>query len=174
MRPPCLSHEDFEVFATAGFPGVNRVDAGGPKRKLNFGEALAVKFEAEDFAATLTELGEAGVKMADQFALLGFENDVDVVIGDGFFRDVDCAIFATAGRLAGMGDELEAGNLQSQRDEFGDFGDVSVFFMEHEQNLLCDVFGELSPITRCREGENPFTQSGENIHNVRIEEAPWK
>lgn len=97
-----------------------------------------------------------------------------MVIGDGFFCDVDAAVLASAGGLAGMGDEFEAGDLQGQWDKFGDFSHVGVFLMEHEQNLLCDVFGELPPITRCREPENPFTQCCENIHNVRIEEAPWK
>ena len=114
------------------------------------------------------------MELVDQFALLGLENDVDVVIGDRFFCDVDAAVLAPTGRFAGVGDELKAGDLHRQRHEFGDFGNVSVFFVKHEQNLLCDVFGELPPITRCRERENPFTQCGENIHNVRIEEAPWK
>jgi hypothetical protein len=37
-------------------------------------------------------------------------------------------------------------------------GDLWILFMKQPQHLLGDIFGTVSPITRCRESHNPFTQ----------------
>ncbi len=97
------------------------------------------------------------MELADELFLFDFEDEIDVVVGDRGLVDVDGTIFTPAGRLAGLGDELETGDLEGERNELCELGNVAVFLMEHEHDLLGDVFGDLPPITRCREGENPFT-----------------
>ena len=80
------------------------------------------------------------------------KNEVDLMIRDGLLVDIDGTVLAPAGGFAGLGNEFEARDLEGERDQFGEFRYVGVFLMEHEHDLLGDVFGDLPPITRCREG----------------------
>jgi len=106
--------------------------------------------------------------------LFGLEDEIDLGVGDGCFGDVDRAILAAPVYFAGLRCEFEAGDLEGKGDQVAEFSDVVVFLMEHEHNLLGDVFGDLPPITRCRERENPFTQCRKHVHNVRIRETPME
>ncbi len=125
---------------------------------LDLGEGEAGEFEAEDLAATFAELGEGELEAVDEVFVFEVVDDVDLGIGQGRRVDVDELMLAAAVDLAGPGGELEAGDLEGEWHEFVEGRDVGVFLMEHEKDLLGDVFGDLPPITRCRERENPFTQ----------------
>jgi hypothetical protein len=41
--------------------------------------------------------------------------------------------------------------------------DVGVFFFEHEEHLLGQVFGGIARITGCREGDDPFAELGQYL-----------
>jgi len=40
---------------------------------------------------------------------------------------------------------------------------MRILNMKQPHDFLSDIFGTVSPITRCREGHNPFTQQLENL-----------
>lgn len=98
------------------------------------------------------------------------------LIPSSFSRKISWPRSPSSGNAARLRRQLESRNLQRQWQELCRIGDMRILLMQHQHNLLSDVLGQLTPITRCRESENPFTQCGQQVHNVRIEEAqlPWK
>ena len=74
-------------------------------------------------------------------------------VGNGNLR-----VLAVTLRLAAQAHHLEPGNLQSQGNQFLQPFHVTILFMQEDQYLLRQVFGDIPLYMRCREGHDPFTQ----------------
>jgi hypothetical protein len=93
--------------------------------------------------ASWTEPVEGRDQPFDRLLGFQFRSRVLTRIGDGNVVDGRHIVLAAPFHLPVQVQQLEPKHLKGQRDQFGQLGDVTVFFVQHEHDALDKVFRRL-------------------------------
>ena len=114
-----------------------------PEDLLDFGKRLVLQFEPHEFAAAAGEAAECGPQPVEHFLAFQAVGGIGRQIGQRQVRNRHLRILAMAHVLAPQAQRLIAQNLKGQRHQVFQAVEVGVFFVQQNEHLLRQVFGDI-------------------------------
>ena len=114
---------------------------------LNFGETVSLQLPLEQFPTSFSELSHGGQESLDALLLIQQCRRIVAGIGQRQLIDRFLMILAPAQGFAMSVQHFKAEYLKGQGDQLSQFGDAQILFLQHNQDFLREVLGEIPRYT---------------------------